>query len=124
MSMDQNTPALNPNRLAPLLTAAGFTTRELPGTYDFGAEPPRVIHHAITDNGQLVTVLEWIEDHRRPAALTTELAVYPDASHLAIAERGPISRMHARVFAVTFAANVPAPVVSAAAVAAAHGISH
>jgi hypothetical protein len=124
MSMDQNTPALNPNRLVPLLSAAGFTTRELSGTYDFGAEPPRVLHHAVTDHGQLVAVLEWIEEHRRPSALITELAVYPDASHLAIAERGPISRMHARVFAVTFAANVPAPVVSAAAVAAAHGISH
>ena len=124
MTTNPNTPVLDPNRLTSLLSAAGFTTREIAGTYEFGAEPPRVLHHVVTERGQLVAVLEYIENHRRPATLITELAVYPDASHLLVAERGPISRMHARVFAVTFAANVPAPVVSAAAVAAAHGISH
>jgi hypothetical protein len=66
----------------------------------------------------LVAVLEWIEDHRRPAALITELAVYPDARDLPVAECGPISRIHARVFAVTLAANVPSSVVCAAAIAA------
>jgi len=118
MTAEQNIPALDPNRLAPMLSAAGFTTRELPGTFDFGAEPPRVLHHAITEHGQLVAVLEWIEDHRRPAALITELAVYPDARDLSVAECGPISRIHARAFAVTLAANVPASVVCAAAIAA------
>ncbi len=100
-----------------MLTAAGFTTRELPGSHDFGAEPPRVIHHAITATGHLVAVLEWVETHRSPVALITELAVYPDPRDLPVAECGPISRLHARAFAVTFGANVPAPVIQAAAIA-------
>ena len=118
MSTCPNTPDLNPNRLGRLLGAAGFTTRELPGSHDFGAEPPRVIHHAITETGRLVAVLEWVEAHRTPAALITELAVYPDAGDLSVAECGPISRIHARVYAATFAANVPDSVICAAAIAA------
>lgn len=113
-----NIPDLDPARLSDLLSTAGFTTRELPGTYDFGAEPPRVMHHRVSESGHLVAVLEWIETHRSPAALITELAVYPDIRDLPVAERGPISRLHARAFAVTFGANIPAAVISAAAIAA------
>lgn len=118
MSIGPDFPELNPHRLTPLLSAAGFTTRELSGSREFGAEPPRVMHHAITEAGHLVAVLEWVEDHRRPAALLTELAVYPQAADLPVAERGPISRIHARAFAATFTAAVPAPVICAAAIAA------
>lgn len=109
---------LDPSRLSSVLTAAGFTARELPGTYDFGAEPPRIMHHLVAESGHLVAVLEWVETHRSPAALITELAVYPDARDLPVAECGPISRLHARAFAVTFGANVPTGVVCAAAIAA------
>jgi hypothetical protein len=111
-------PGLDPARLTSVLATAGFTTRALPGTYDFGAEPPRVIHHRISESGHLVAVLEWMEAHRSPAALITELAVYPDARDLPVADRGPISRLHARAFAVTFGANIPAAVICAAAIAA------
>lgn len=118
MSKTPEFPLLDPQRLSPLLSAAGFTTRVLPGSHEFGAEPPRLLHHLLTDSGHVVAVLEWVEGHRRPAALVTELAVYPDAADLPIAERGPISRIHARVFAAAFAASVPVPVICAAAIAA------
>lgn len=118
MTNHETIPDLDPNRLTPLLAAAGFSTRVLPGSYDFGSEPPRVIHHAITDTGRLVAVLEWIENHRSPSALITEIATYLDPRDLSVAECGPISRLHARVYAVTFAANVPVPVICAAAIAA------
>jgi hypothetical protein len=110
--------SLDPARLGVVLSAAGFTTRELPGSHDFGAEPPRVIHHAVSETGHLVAVLEWVEAHRTPAALITELAVYPDPRDLSVAECGPISRLHARTFAVSFGANVPAAVIQAAVIAA------
>ena len=113
-----NIPDLDPARLSLVLAEAGFTTRELPGAYDFGAEPPRVMHHRVAETGHLVAVLEWVETHRNPAALITELAVYPDVRDLPVAERGPISRLHARAFAVTFGANIPPSVICAAAIAA------
>lgn len=107
---------LDPRRLGPLLAAAGFATRELPGIKGYGGRPPMILHFATPDH--LVAVLEWTVPRGNREVLVSELSVYPDASDLHTAYLGPVQRAHARAFGAQFDSAVPAPVIGAAAIAA------
>ena len=107
---------LNPDRLSPWLTACGFT-RHLLNDYagSFGRRPAIVY---LAHPGHTVAVTEFTEPNDPTGRVYTELSVFPAGARRIALTGGPVERVHAQVFDVTFGSNTPPAVIHAAAVAA------
>ena len=107
---------LNPERLAPYLTACGFTRHlidDYPGSVGRG---PAIVH--LAHPGHTVAVTELTDPNDTTGRVYTELAVFPAEARRLALTGGPVERAHAQVFDVTFGSNTPPAVIHAAAVAA------
>lgn len=107
---------LNPDRLGPELSACGFT-RHLIGDYvgAFGVRPA-IVH--LAHPRHTVAVTEQADPNDPTGRVYTELIVFrPEVRHVALCG-GPVERVHAQVFDVTFGSATPPAVIHAAAVAA------
>ncbi|MEY9889241.1 hypothetical protein ABIA31_002889 [Catenulispora sp. MAP5-51] len=116
--MATNSPAfpLNPARLGPYLAACGFT-RHLIGDYPGSiGRGPAIVHVAYP--GHTVAVVELTDPNDATGRVFTELAVFPAGARRIALSGGPVERVHAQVFDVTFSSNTPPAVIHAAAVAA------
>ncbi|MEY9859782.1 hypothetical protein ABH935_005415 [Catenulispora sp. GAS73] len=107
---------LNPDRLGRRLAACGFTphlVNDYPGSIGRG---PAIVH--VANPGHTVVVVELTDPDDATGRVYTELAVFPAGARRLALTGGPVERVHARVFDVTFGSNTPAAVIHAAAVAA------
>ncbi len=107
---------LNPSQLGPWLAACGFTLHQVadfPGS--FGIRPA-IVH--LAHPGHVVAVTEQADPNDPTGRVYTELAVFPAGSRHNALTGGPVERVHAQVFDVTFGSNTPPTVITAAAVAA------
>jgi hypothetical protein len=107
---------LNPERLGRYLTACGFTRHlinDYPGSIGRG---PAIIH--LAQPSHTVAVIELTDPNDTTGRVYTELAVFPTGARRLALSGGPVERVHAQVFDVTFGSNTPPAVIHAAAVAA------
>ena len=107
---------LDPERLGPYLTACGFTRHlilDYPGTVGRG---PAIVH--LAHPGHTVAVVELTDPNDATGRVFTELAVFPAGARRIALVGGPVERVHAQVFDVTFGSNTPPAVIHAAALAA------
>ena len=107
---------LNPERLGPYLTACGFTRHlinDYPGSVGRG---PAIVH--LAHPSHTVAVIELTDPNDTTRRVYTELAVFPAGAQRLVLTGGPVERVHAQVFDVTFGSNTPPAVIHAAAVAA------
>jgi hypothetical protein len=87
--------------------------RRLPGSVGRG---PAIVH--LAHPGHTVAVIELTDPNDTVARVYTELAVFPAEARRLVLTSGPVERVHAQVFDVTFGSNTPPAVIHAAAVAA------
>ncbi|WP_194925819.1 hypothetical protein [Catenulispora pinisilvae] len=107
---------LDPERLGPCLTACGFTRHlidDYPGSVGRG---PAIVH--LAQPGHTVAVIESTDPNDATGRVYTELVVFPAGARRLVLAGGPVERVHAQVFDVTFGSNTPPAVIHAAAVAA------
>jgi hypothetical protein len=107
---------LNLERLGPYLSACGFTCQlidDYPGAVGRG---PAIVH--LAHPGHTVAVTEFTDPNDTVARVYTELAVFSAGARTNVLTGGPVERVHAQVFDVTFGSNTPPAVIHAAAVAA------
>ena len=107
---------LSPARLGPYLSARGFTCHligDYPGSVGRG---PAIVH--LAHAGHTVAVVELTDPNDATGRVYTELTVFPGGARRLALCGGPVERVHAQVFDVTFGSNTPAAVIHAAAVAA------
>lgn len=107
---------LDTERLGPRLTACGFTRHlinDYPGTVGRG---PAIVH--LAHPAHTVAVVEFTDPNDATGRVFTELAVFPAGARRIALCGGPVERVHAQVFDVTFGSNTPPALIHAAAVAA------
>lgn len=107
---------LNPERLGRSLSACGFTRHlinDYPGAVGRG---PAIVH--LAHPGHTVAVIELTDPNDATGRVFTELAVFPAGARRIALVGGPVERVHAQVFDVTFGSNTPPAVIHAAALAA------
>src|SRR4051812_35536007 len=107
---------LDPGRLGPLLASCGFTRHLLndyPGSF---GRRPAIVH--LAHPGHTVAVTEQTDPNDPTGRVYTELAVFPAGARRIALSGGPVERVHAQLFDVTFGSNTPRAVIHAAAVAA------
>ena len=107
---------LNPDRLSPLLTACGFIRHVLTEYAGSFGRRPAIVH--IAHPGHIVAVTEQLDPNDPTGRVYTELTVFPAGARRIALSGGPVERVHAQVFDVTFGSNTPPAVIHAAAVAA------
>ena len=108
---------LDPERLGPYLITCGFTRHliaDYPGSVERG---PAIVHLAHLGH-TAVAVTEITDPNDATGRIYTELAVFPAGARYLALTGGPVERVHAQVFDVTFGSNTPPAVIHAAAVAA------
>lgn len=107
---------LNLDRLGPRLTACGFTLHQLNDYRGSFGTRPAIVH--LAHPGHTVAVTEQADPNDPTGRVYTELAVFPAGARRIALCGGPVERVHAQVFDVTFGSNTPPAVIHAAAVAA------
>jgi hypothetical protein len=107
---------LDLDRLGRPLTACGFTTHQLNDYRGSFGSGPALVH--LAQPRHTVAVIEQTDPNDPDSRIYTELAVFPAGARRIALCGGPVERVHAQLFDVTFGSNTPPSVIHAAAVAA------
>ena len=107
---------LDPERLGPYLSACGFTRHLINDYAGAVGRGPAIVH--VAHPGHTVAVIELTDANDATGRVYTELMVFPAGARRLVLTGGPVERVHAQIFDVTFGSNTPPAVIHAAAVAA------